>query len=77
MRPISSSFGDLSTSRGYTDGCSNNLRGIFGGGDPGPGVSNVIDFITIESAGNAVDFGDLTVGRTEIASSSNGDGGLN
>ena len=32
-------------------------RGIFGGGEG----SNVIDFVTIASEGNASDFGDLTV----------------
>ena len=34
-------------------------RGLFGGGYTSPGFSNVIDFISIASAGNATDFGDL------------------
>ena len=34
-------------------------RGLFGGGNP----SNVIDYITISTTGNATDFGDLTVSR--------------
>ena len=38
-----------------------NARGVFGGGAPGP--SNVLDYITIASVGNATDFGDLTVAR--------------
>jgi len=33
-------------------------RGVFGGGFT-PGATNVIDYITISSTGNAVDFGDL------------------
>jgi hypothetical protein len=31
--------------------------------DLGPAASNVIDFVTISSTGNASDFGDLTVAR--------------
>ena len=33
-------------------------RGLFGGGYPN--VQNVIDYVTISTAGNAIDFGDLT-----------------
>ena len=39
---------------------SNNTRGLIAGGStPTPSVVNTIDFITIASAGNAADFGDL------------------
>ena len=34
-------------------------RGIFSGGDT-PSLLNVINFVTLASAGNAADFGDLT-----------------
>ena len=34
-------------------------RGLFGGGGY-PNVQNVIDFVTISTVGNAIDFGDLT-----------------
>jgi len=34
-------------------------RGIFSGGDTGSAI-NVIDFVTLASAGNASDFGDMT-----------------
>jgi hypothetical protein len=56
-------FGDVTTTNKnyYTAGCSNSTRGLFGGGtpDPGNGNSNAICYITIASAGNATDFGDL------------------
>ena len=59
-------FGDLTQARG-TNGSAvaSTTRGIFQGGNAGPGTpySNVIDYITISSVGNAADFGDLTVGR--------------
>jgi len=44
------------------------VRGLFGGGSSaGP---NVIDYISISSTGNAIDFGDLTVARLELAACS-------
>ena len=35
------------------------LDGIIGGGDPAP-RTNVIEFVTISTTGDATDFGDLT-----------------
>ena len=40
--------------------------GLFGGGNTGS-ASNVIDYVTIASTGNATDFGDLTVAREAVA----------
>ena len=48
------------------NGCSNSVRGIhlvvvrvlY---------SNMIDYITMASNGNAIDFGDLTLGRNNVA----------
>ena len=42
-------------------------RGIFGGWGDASANSNVIDYITIASAGNATDFGDLSVARYDLA----------
>jgi len=50
-------------------------RGLFGGGSAGAN-SNVIDYVTISTTGNAVDFGDLTVARHALASCSNSTRGL-
>ena len=44
-------------------------RGIIGGGSV-PGNTNVIDYISIASAANAVDFGDLTVAGQHCACAS-------
>lgn len=44
-------------------------RGLFGGGYTGS-YSNVIDYVTIETTGNATDFGDLSVARAYIAACS-------
>jgi uncharacterized protein YkvS len=56
-------FGDvLQNTLTQTAACSNSTRGIIAGGydDTGPGVRvNVIQYITIASVGNAIDFGDL------------------
>jgi len=59
-------FGDLTQTRGTgNNAVASTTRGIWQGGNAGPGTpfSNVIDFVTIASVGNATDFGDLTVGR--------------
>ena len=55
----------------------NKVKGIFGGGTNAAGnKTTVIDFVTIASTGNAADFGDLTVARSQHGGSSNGHGGL-
>ena len=44
---------------------------MFGGGTDGSN-SNVIDYITISSTGNATDFGNLSTARNSLAATSNG-----
>ena len=66
-------FGDAAVARINHNGTSSPTRAIFGGGD---GLSDVIDYVTIAATGNAQDFGDLTAARNQIASFSNGHGGL-
>jgi hypothetical protein len=58
-------FGDLTVGRFSIAGASSSTRGIFAGGyvrSPGTptGTRNIIDYITIATLGNAIDFGDLT-----------------
>jgi len=50
-------------------------RGVFAGGRA-PGYVNTIDYVTISTTGNALDFGDLTQGRSYLGGVSNGHGGL-
>ena len=65
-----SDFGDLTVIRGYNGSCSNSIRGVFGGGlSPTPASNtlvNVIDYITITTLGNAVDFGDFSAVRFDV-----------
>ena len=61
-------FGDLLDGRTGIAGCSSTTRGVFGGGHTGPtlsplSVTNVIQYITIASLGDAINFGDLTQAR--------------
>jgi hypothetical protein len=68
-------FGDATNSIWITSATSNstNERGVKQGGSDTPGYAvNVIDYITINSTGNATDFGDLTQARHGTASTSNG-----
>tara|TARA_B100001250_G_scaffold21317_1_gene18050 strand:- start:228 stop:1295 length:1068 start_codon:yes stop_codon:yes gene_type:complete len=59
----SADFGDLTQGRSYINALSSQTRGIWAGGvgspTPSPYLSNVIDYVTIASAGNAADFGDV------------------
>ena len=60
----STDFGDLLSSKTPNQAVmSNAVRGLgFGGGAPGPvaGNNNTIEFITIATLGNSIDFGDST-----------------
>ena len=63
-------FGDVSSSFvGHGSGsCSNSIKGIVGGGNYSPTLTNSIHYITISSTGNSVDFGDLTIPKYGLAS---------
>jgi len=63
-------FGNLTRRKNGAGGASNSTRGVFAGGQEyhgsnGPNnQTNSIDFITIASTGNAVEFGQLTSQRS-------------
>ena len=61
----STSFGELSHGRYDLGACSSGTRAVFGGGrDPaGNEITDVIDFVTIATTANAIDFGNLTAER--------------
>ena len=66
-------FGNLTEGRRGITGHSSSIRGMFAGGRSDPGGSNptdVIDFITITSTGNAIDFGNLSQARRYLGSTS-------
>jgi hypothetical protein len=57
-------FGDLTVARYAVGSCSSSTRGLFSSGRASDGSGgtisiNVIDYVTIASAGNATDFGDM------------------
>ena len=69
-------FGDLTRQSGALDGngCASKTRGIIAGGNIAPSTSsatNIIDYITIASTGDATNFGDLTQARQQAAGISN------
>jgi hypothetical protein len=72
-------FGDLATQTRLSGGCSSTTRAVIGGGDPqagGPRDTNVIQFVTIASTGNASDFGDLLASTNQITACSNNTRGV-
>ena len=60
-------FGDLTQARRNITGNSNSIRATFSGGTTASSGSannvNTIDFVTIATTGNAVDFGDLSAAK--------------
>jgi len=68
-----SDFGDLSVARRGIAACSSSTRGLWGGGRSDPSGSNPtdeIDFVTIATLGDASDFGNLSVARRYLGSTS-------
>ena len=51
-------FGDLSSTRSSITPTGDTTRGVFMGGEPG--FTNIIEYVTISSTGNATNFGDLS-----------------
>ena len=67
-------FGDLTVARYGVSATSNQVRGVFAGGqggNPYPYIST-IDFITFASSGNAQDFGDMDASVGGAVSDSHG-----
>jgi len=72
-------FGDVNYSLNYSEGasCASSTRGIFVIGYTTPANAvNVIEYATISTTGNAIDFGDLTISASGGTSCSNSTRGL-
>ena len=72
-------FGNLTVVRDTSNGAASQVRGIFFGGRSGTSPNpelDVIDYVTITSAGNATDFGELSLPTRSAASFSDCHGGL-
>ena len=54
-------FGDISSGNRYgNEGCSNAIRGVWGGGVLSPAFVKDIEYITIATLGDSIDFGELS-----------------
>jgi hypothetical protein len=72
-------FGDLTQARATLAACSSSTRGVFGAGyfsGPDDVYTNLMDYITISTTGNAKFFGGLTKAEWNPAACSNNHGGL-
>jgi len=59
-------FGNLTVGREGTSAAGSPTRAIWAGGNTNPGTEtsvNTVDYVTIATTGNALDFGDLTSNR--------------
>ncbi len=69
------------TRRRFVSSCASGTRGLFAGGYGYPGSyptvrTNQIEYVTISTRGDAIDFGDLTVQNAQHGGLSNAHGGL-
>ena len=75
-----SEFGELTKPLGGAGACASPTRGLIGGGWYLPaspyGYTNIIDYVTIQSKGNAQEFGNLTETQNSLAGCSNSIRGL-
>ena len=71
-------FGSSSLARRAGKATASSTRAVhfIGGYQYGAAATNVIEYVTIQTTGDAIDFGDLTVTRVYPTSVSNGHGGL-
>ena len=61
-------FGELSSTRSSITPTGDTTRGVFMGGEPG--FTNIIEYVTFSTTGNAVNFGDLSSRAKRAGSSS-------
>ena len=57
-------------------GIASSTRGIFHGGFVSSDRVNNMDYVTIDTAGNATDFGDLSAAKSRVAGCSSGTRGI-
>jgi hypothetical protein len=71
----SQDFGDLSSNMGSTDGkapcaAASATRALFASGYSAPGPVNTIEYVTIATTSNSIDFGDLATNRRDLGACS-------
>ena len=69
-------FGELSDTRDLLGGASSPTRGVYAGGQTPSSATNIMEYISLQTEGDAVDFGDLTVAGYGVYGLSNAHGGL-
>ena len=67
-------FGTMSSVMNYTAAVETPVRGVWGGDSPG---TTVMEYLSMQTGGNATDFGDLTSSFSGMRGCSNANGGLN
>jgi len=71
----STDFGERTIGSGYGASTADATRGVWAGGEA-PSPTNIIDYVTIQTPGNATDFGDLSQSVTSVGACSNGTRGV-
>ena len=70
-------FGDLiHNAIAQAAATGNRIRGVYGGGYTSPSLNNNMEYVTIATLGNALDYGDLSEARNQLGATSDSHGGL-
>ena len=69
-------FGELSAMSHLLGGASSPIRGVYAGGLNPSSATNSMEYISLQTEGDSVDFGDLTVAGYGVYGLSNAHGGL-
>lgn len=64
-------FGDLTQAKSYCGASSTGSTAVISGGFTSSGATNVIEYFTIATTGNGVDFGDITAGSADRSTAYN------
>ena len=69
-------FGDLVQGRAAGAGISNNIRGVYSGGEVPGTDTDQIEFITIATTGGSSDFGNLITAKQYVTGTCDANSGL-
>ena len=71
-----STFGNATQARALHGACSDGIYAVFAGGSYTGTSNDIIDYVTIQTTGNAQDFGDLISGRSSLSGASHATRGV-
>ena len=73
---MGSTFGDATQNRAQHGECTDGVYAVWAGASYAETSNNIMDYVTIQTTGNAQDFGDLISGRSALSGAGNATRGV-